>query len=133
MASTLRPSSPNAPARAAQVVVFPTPPLPDTHAMERGTRGGSPLARTGRRREGRRRLPDAIERGLKRGHVQETSDDGEEEKAGTRGPAARRARAGPTRRAWATMMTAPASVQSRPASQARATPKDDAPGRTSRR
>src|ERR1039458_2521716 len=83
MASTLRPSSPNAPARAAQVVVFPTPPLPDTHAMEMGTRGGSPLARTGRRREGRRRLPDAIERGLKRGHVQETSDDGEEEKAGT--------------------------------------------------
>src|ERR1035438_7095488 len=83
MASTRRPSSPNAPARAAQVVVFPPPPLPETHAMEMGTRGSSPLARTGRRREGGRRLPDAIEGRLERRHEPETSEDGDEEKAGT--------------------------------------------------
>jgi len=50
--------------------------------MEMGTRDSSPLARTGRRREGRRRLPDAIETGLERRHVPQTSDDWKEEQAG---------------------------------------------------
>ncbi len=50
--------------------------------MEMGTRDSSPLARTGRRREWRRRLPDAIEGGLERRHVAQTSDDWKEEQAG---------------------------------------------------